>query len=428
LQRERDRLKREGAVLREEAIGGLCANVAAAQAGNGTSARDLYNLLTRDPAPASAPEVIYFSTGVERGLQARVDIDRMASACTGSTRWRLVFRWNNGPASVFAHVPGPADASAVDAPNASVIVLLFDLSHFAPDQRTGIIDNTKAMVEQRITRTAVGLAPYPLFAVSRVGKTPATLEFTGNRDRVFAALDKMVGESPVPTVTERRQSYQAVCPQIPRIRADAEKFLNGDSQYQRMVQIGSAGAWNPIASVHYWGPDITTGGGASSFVLSIKEACDTPTGLPSRDVPLDARLVSFVTAPGQARPPNWSTSLADRPSDSPVTVSFLSPLSPGLDIGYVSLHVRNDSPTRTIRSITIVALVTPKGGGAVQRFSRPGRSLRLVPGASTDIASAIIDNPSFTALGAQGASAVVGVASVEFEDGTTWTSDFGRGK
>ena len=420
MQRELDRLKREGAVLRTDAMATICAGVAAAQSQNAIAARDFYYFNYRGPAGPNAPGVIYFSNGVQRGLQAGRDIDNIANACTGSSGRPVSFRWSGAP----SWEPGQPMPSVVqndtESLGASVVALLFDLSQFPRDQKVATIERAKLVVEMYRVRASVGLGQIPLFAVGALGKAPGTLEFTGDRDRVFAALDTLLAESAAPTTAERRQSLQAVCRQIPRVYADAEKSLRADPMYQAAAQIGTVSHWDAVPWVYYAGPNVETGDGVSRFSLSAHDACDTANGLPATGNSF--QWISF-TRGGIERPPlSWTLSLADRPSDSPVTVSLASP---GFDMGYVSLHVRNDS-TKTIRSITLAALVTTKAGAPAQRFSRSGPSARILPGASIDIASAIIDPASFASLGAQDAAGVVGIVTVEFEDGTTWTSDFGR--
>jgi beta-lactamase regulating signal transducer with metallopeptidase domain len=420
MQRELDRLKREGAALRTDAMTTICANIAAAQSQNALAARDFYYFNYQGPAGPNAPGVIYFSNGVQRGLQAGRDIDNIANACRTAPR-PVAFRWTGGPGWEPTQPTPSVVQNDAEALAASVIVLLFDLSEVPHDHAVATIDRARLVVEQYQVRASVGLGRIPLFAVGTLGKTPGTLEFTGDRARIFAALDKLLAESGAPTAAERRQSFQAACRQIPRVYADAEKFLKADPMYQAAAQIGTARNWEAVPWVYYSGTNFETGTGVSRFSLSAHDACDTANGLPKAGSSI--QWLNFVTPIGPQRPSlAWTLSLADRPSDSPVTVSLASPK---FDVGYVSLHVRNDS-TKTIRSITLAALVTTRAGAPAQRFSRSGPSARILPGASIDIASAIIDPASFASLGAQDASAVVKVVTVEFEDGTTWTSDIGR--
>src|SRR5262249_8498342 len=138
----------------------------------------------------------------------------------------------------------------------------------------------KRIVEEIQTRANVGLGGYPLFAVGVIGKTPTTLDFTGDRDRVFAALDGLAkAERPGPTVFERRLAMEAACRQIPRISADADRFVKADRGYQALQHIGTLRNWEVVPSVIYFGPNLDTGAGVQFFLVSARDGCDAPNNL-----------------------------------------------------------------------------------------------------------------------------------------------------
>jgi hypothetical protein len=363
------------------------------------------------------PELVYFDNGVVRGMLAQADADRTAHACEVQGAGQVSFRWSGAPD--WRPPSGTARGSS-DLQSASVIAFVFDLSTLTPDDLARGRTIVKQTVDTLMQFASAGLQTYHVFAVSELGKT-TSVQFTGDRDKTFAALDSLVPGLTVLSEEQRQQSLQRVCAEMPRSRADVNQVLKSDAGFQALQRIGMADDWRVVPTVAYFGPRSLH----AVKDVSFDPRCVSPTG----NGPGSLMFFDFVSREilGSSLSPRWvgvALRLAERPPDSPVTLSLASTM---FDNGSVSLHVRNET-SKAIRSMTLAALVTPVGSTTPQTFTRSGPATRIAPGASVDLSSGVIDPISFSTLGKQGASAIVGVVAVEFEDGTRWTGDLKGGQ
>ena len=95
-----------------------------------------------------------------------------------------------------------------------------------------------------------------------------------------------------------------------------------------------------------------------------------------------------------------------------------------MDGGYAFVTLRNDGTT-PIRSVTLAVIVHPADAalGPTRIFMARHPGATVAPGERLPVASELIDRASLEPLTRQGGSAELGVAAIEFADGSTWTYD-----